>query len=221
MGRITFDTSNPTGQRKTHKMTFQILSFIILVSITGLMAGSYFVPQFLEQPSHIVLEREGKFEIRQYENILLSSVKISGDQYSALRNGFKPLAGYIGAKEREGIKISMTAPVIQSSGDVENEWVVSFSMPSKYNKVSLPDPKNDQVYTEEMMQTTAAVLRFSGNANQQLLDKKTALLLKWVETSGYKISSKPKYLFYNPPATPGFLKRNEVMLVVNSEKTDD
>ena len=55
----------------------------------------------------------------------------------------------------------------------------------------------------------------------QLLDKKTALLLKWVETSGYKISSKPKYLFYNPPATPGFLKRNEVMLVVNSEKTDD
>ena len=94
-------------------------------------------------------------------------------------------------------------------------------MPSKYNKVSLPDPKNDQVYTEEMMQTTAAVLRFSGNANQQLLDKKTALLLKWVETSGYKISSKPKYLFYNPPATPGFLKRNEVMLVVNSEKTDD
>ena len=89
-----------------------------------------------------------------------------------MRNGFKPLAGYIGAKEREGIKISMTAPVIQSSGDVENEWVVSFSMPSKYNEVSLPDPKNDRVYTEEMMQTTAAVLRFSGNANQQLLDKK-------------------------------------------------
>ena len=172
MGRITVDTSNPTGQRKTRKMTFQILSFIILVSITGLMAGLYFVPQFLEQPSHIILEREGKFEIRQYENILLSSVKISGDQYSALRNGFKPLAGYIGAKEREGTKISMTAPVIQSSGDVENEWVVSFSMPSKYNEVSLPDPKNDRVYTEEMMQTTAAVLRFSGNANQQLLDKK-------------------------------------------------
>ena len=172
MGRITFDISNPTGQWKTRKMTFQILSFIILVSITGLMAGLYFVPQFLEQPSHIVLEREGKFEIRQYESILLSSVKIIGDQYSALRNGFKPLAGYIGAKEREGIKISMTAPVIQSSGNVENEWVVSFSMPSKYNKVSLPEPKNDQVYTEEMMQTTAAVLRFSGNANQQLLDKK-------------------------------------------------
>ena len=172
MGRITFDISNPTDQRKTHKMIFQILSFIILVSITGLMAGLYFVPQFLEQPSHIVLEREGKFEIRQYENILLSSVKISGDQYSALRKGFKPLAGYIGAKEREGIKISMTAPVIQSSGNVENEWVVSFSMPSKYNKVSLPNPKNDQVFTEEMMQTIAAVLRFSGNANQQLLDKR-------------------------------------------------
>ena len=71
-------------------------------------------------------------------------------------------------------------------------------MPSKYNKVSLPDPKNDQVYTEEMMQTTAAVLRFSGNANQQLLDKKTALLLKWVETSGYKISPSQSIFFTTP-----------------------
>jgi hypothetical protein len=71
MGRIIVDTSNPTGQWKISKMTFQILSFIILVSITGLMAGLYFVPQFLEQPSHTVLEREGNFEIGQYENILL------------------------------------------------------------------------------------------------------------------------------------------------------
>ena len=71
MGRITFDISNPTDPRKTHKMIFQILSFIILVSFTGLMAGLYFVPQFLEQPSHTVLEREGNFEIGQYENILL------------------------------------------------------------------------------------------------------------------------------------------------------
>jgi hypothetical protein len=79
-------------------------------------------------------------------------------------------------------------------------------MPSKYNKVSLPDPKNDKVYTEEMMQTTAAVLRFSGSANQQLLDKKTALLLKWVETSGYKISPSQS-IFFTPPCHSRFFEK--------------
>jgi len=88
-------------------MTFKILSLIVFISSTGLMAVLYLVPQFLENLSHIVLKQKGKFEIRQYEDILLSSVKVSGDQYGALRNGFKPLAGYIFAKERDGDKISM------------------------------------------------------------------------------------------------------------------
>ena len=202
-------------------MTFKILALIIFISSTGLMAVLYLVPQFLENPSHIVLKQKGKFEIRQYEDILLSSVKVSGDQYGALRNGFKPLAGYIFAKERDGDKISMTAPVMQSSGETENEWVVSFAMPSKYNKVNLPDPRNDRVYTEEMKQITAAVLRFSGNADKRLLDSKTKLLSDWIKTTGYKIISKPKYLFYNPPRTPGFLKRNEVMLIVDNERVGD
>jgi hypothetical protein len=203
---------------RTIEMTFKILALIIFISSTGLMAVLYLVPQFLEKPSHIVLKQKGRFELRQYEDILLSSVKVSGDQYSALRSGFKPLAEYIFAREREGDKISMTAPVMQSSGETENEWVVSFSMPSKYHKVSLPDPSNDRVYAEEMKQITAAVLRFSGHADQRLLDSKTELLSDWIEATGYRIISKPKYLFYNPPRTPGFLKRNEVMLIVDNER---
>ena len=64
--------------------------------------------------------------------MLLQSVKVSGQQYDALRKGFRPLVNYIGAKGREGQKVLMTAQVMQSFDDDENAWSVSFSMPSKY-----------------------------------------------------------------------------------------
>ena len=117
------------------------------------MAAWYLVPKFLETPSYKVVEKDGDIEVRYYESMLLQSVKVSGDQYRALRLGFRPLVNYIGAKAREGEKISMTAPVMQSSSDTDNEWVVSFSMPSKYSKKTLPEPNNKQVYSEEMKPT--------------------------------------------------------------------
>ena len=87
------------------------------------MAAWYLVPKFLETPSYKVAEKNGDIEVRYYESMLLQSVKVSGDQYRALRLGFRPLVNYIGAKAREGEKISMTAPVMQSSRtQITNGW---------------------------------------------------------------------------------------------------
>ena len=173
------------------------------------------MPKFLEQPSYKVALKDGSIEIRQYDKILLKSVKVQGDQYQSIREGFRPLVRFIGGKDRDGDKISMTAPVIQSAGENEGDWVVSFSMPSKYHESSLPDPQNPSIYTEDLDPMVAAVIRFSGKANEQMLSDKTKTLLQWLEQAGYKVQSKPKYLFYNDPSTPGFLRRNEVMVQVN------
>ena len=180
------------------------------------MAAWYLVPKFLETPSYKVVEKDGDIEVRYYESMLLQSVKVSGDQYRALRLGFRPLVNYIGAKAREGEKISMTAPVMQSSSDTDNEWVVSFSMPSKYSKKTLPEPNNKQVYSEEIKPTKAAVIRFSGKTDRDgsLIKEKEKVLLDWVKNRDFQIISKSKYLFYNDPSTPGFLRRNEVMVIL-------
>ena len=82
-------------------------------------AAWYFSPKFLEQPAYSVLKTEGSIEVRAYEQILLQSVAVSGDQYDALRSSFRPLVRYIGAKERDGEKISMTAPVMQILDDTK------------------------------------------------------------------------------------------------------
>ena len=196
-------------------MTLKIPIIIVCVLTVLALGGWYLVPKFLEQPSYKVALKDGSIEIRQYDKILLKSVKVHGDQYQSIREGFRPLVRFIGGKDRDGDKISMTAPVIQSAGENEGDWVVSFSMPSKYHESSLPDPQNPSIYTEDLDPMVAAVIRFSGKANEQMLSDKTKTLLQWLEQAGYKVQSKPKYLFYNDPSTPGFLRRNEVMVQVN------
>ena len=196
-------------------MALKITIIVIFVLAVLALSGWYLVPKFLEQPSYKVMLKDGKIEIRQYDRILLQSVKVRGDQYQSIRQGFRPLVRFIGGKDRDGDKISMTAPVIQSAGDNEDDWVISFSMPSKYDIANLPAPQDSSIYTENLEPMTAAVIKFSGKANEQILRNKIQTLLLWLEQAGYEVQSKPKYLFYNDPSTPGFLRRNEVMVQVN------
>ena len=195
-------------------MTAKIILLIFSVLIICLMAAWYLVPKFLEQPSYKVVQKDGNIEIRLYDSILLQSVNASGDQYKALRKGFRPLVTYISAKKRDGDKISMTAPVMQLPGDTQDDWIISFSMPSKYDESSLPAPNNEQVLTETIGPTKAAVIRFSGNADEELLVKKAQQLSDWLSKAALIARSKPRYLFYNDPSTPPFLRRNEVFIEI-------
>lgn len=174
----------------------------------------FMLPKFLEQPKYTVIKKENNLEIRRYAKILTSSVEVEGDQYYALRKGFQPLVRYIGAKERNSEKISMTAPVIQSVNEENEKWTISFAMPSKYSLDNLPKPENNNIYIQEIEPSLAAVIRFNGKADEKLLNLKTDILMRWIELKGYAKLSRPKFLFYNDPSTPGFLRRNEVMILV-------
>ena len=194
-----------------------IKMFLIFVAVglLFLLAAWFMVPMFLEQPKYKILKKEGQFEIRSYEDILMSTVRVTGSQYQALRKGFRPLVKYISGKERDGEKISMTAPVIQSTSDRKESFTVSFSMPSKYQVDNLPESKNSEIFFEKVGSYRAAVVRFSGRANEKLLDLKSNELRQWIEANGYSSVSTAKYLFYNDPSTPGFLRRNEVMIIID------
>ena len=187
----------------------------ICFSLLFVVLAWFMLPKFLEQPKYKVVRKENDIEIRKYDKILTSSVKVYGDQYTSLRKGFQPLVRYIGAKERDSEKISMTAPVIQTTNDESENWTVSFAMPSKYNIDNLPKPAHDDIYFEEIQPSLAAVIRFSGVADTSLLTQKASVLKRWLELNGYTESSSPKFLFYNDPTTPGFLRRNEVMIIID------
>ena len=144
----------------------------------------------------------------------IAKITTVGERYEGLRKGFIPLARYIGAKDREGPKISMTAPVMQQK--INDNWEISFYMPSKFDTDQLPISENNQIKIATTPSKIMAVITFSGVAKTELLENKFTNLIKWIEEINYEIilGSKPIYSYYNDPSTPGFLRKNEIMIPV-------
>jgi hypothetical protein len=143
----------------------------------------------------------------------MAEVTRSGARYDALRAGFGPLAGYIFAKERSGDKIAMTAPVIQQASE-DRHWAISFIMPSKYALGDLPSPANTDVQFHNVPARRWAAIRFSGVTTDALIAEKEAALRDWVTAQDLTPLGAPVYAYYNDPITPGFLRRNEVLFIV-------
>ncbi len=199
-----------------------IIILLILIIIPLLILGFWIlIPFFLENPKYTILERNNYFQIRKYNEMTIAKIITVGERYDGLRKGFIPLARYIGAKERDGPKISMTAPVMQQKKE-NNNWEISFYMPSKFDINQLPISNNNQIKIASTPSKIMAVIAFSGVAKTELLENNLSKLIKWIEEINYKIisGSEPIYSYYNDPSTPGFLRKNEIMIpvqIINSK----
>ena len=190
-----------------------IFAFSLISFVTWIL-----IPKFLETPSYRVELSDSKFQIRNYDSFAITQIGITGKQNEALRAGFGPLVRFIGAKERLSEKIAMTVPVMQAKTDQNDRWLISFSMPSKYNINNLPKPVNANLSQETVPEKLMAVIKFNGRATEELLLRKESELSNWVEKQGYKLIGSIYYYFYNDPLTPGVFRRNEVLIEVS--KTD-
>lgn len=73
-----------------------------------------------EEPKFKQLAQEGKFEVREYNAVVVAETVVQGDMDTASRDGFKLIANYIFGENHKGEglgqgaseKIAMTAPVI-------------------------------------------------------------------------------------------------------------
>jgi DNA gyrase inhibitor GyrI len=59
-----------------------------------------------------------------------------------------------------------------------------------------------------------AAIRFDGRTTDERVAEREAELRAWMATRGLEAASPPLYAYYNDPLTPGFLRRNEVMIEV-------
>ena len=189
------------------------LGLLFLVLIVG-VAIWIVIPKFLETPEYNVELSDKNFELRSYKSFIKTKVYMEGSQNQALRNGFRPLVRFIGAKERSSEKISMTVPVMQEQTQTSRKWAVSFSMPSKYSLDDVPEPSSSNVKHELVPKKLMAVIQFSGRASEELIKTKEIELRKWLKGSKYKIIGFANYYFYNDPITPGIFRKNEVLFEV-------
>ena len=168
-----------------------------------------------------LIEKYKDFELREYLPCVLAEVRVSADYSSASSAAFSHLFRYISKGNRAQQAISMTAPVIaaqrgDSAGD--NEWFVSFVMPSGSRFGQLPQPNDPQVILRELDIEVCVAKSFSGRATDQLSKKKSNELRLAAGKANLKLSDETRICRFDAPFKPGFLHYNEIVIPIS--KTD-
>lgn len=199
----------------------RFLSVVLMISLYGGPAMA------VEEPAFKTVLKEGNFEVRDYPAMVVAEVSVSGGQKEAANKGFRLLAGYIfgGNTRRQDIamtspvaqestseKIAMTAPVTQTQD--AGTWTVRFTMPSAYTLGALPKPNDPKVKLKQLPPARFAVLRFSGLARPGDVQEKSRELLAAASSRRLSAIGNVSLAQYNPPWTPWFMRRNEVMIRV-------
>lgn len=184
-----------------------------------------------EEPAFTVSLKDGSFEVRGYPALIAAEVTVTGTRDQASRDGFKLLAGYIfgGNTKKQSIamtapvvqapsgseKIAMTAPVLQASVPGQSSaWTVRFIMPKEYTLDTLPTPNNAKVKLVALPPTRFAAVTFSGLAREDDVALRTAELNTYLAKQGLQATAAPELARYNPPWTPWFMRRNEILIAV-------
>ncbi len=170
-----------------------------------------------ESPSYRIEERIGKIELRRYEPYVVAETLVEGSLERAGNGGFRRLAGYIfGGNETAGggsTKIAMTSPVTQDR--VGDRYRVRFMMPSSFTGDSLPTPKDSQVTISEVGPQLLGAIRYGGRWSRGGYERHLAMLREALEGAGRTVVGEPIWARYDPPWTPWFRRRNEVLIAVD------
>ena len=183
----------------------------------------------VELPAYVVEAEHPSFELRRYAPRIVAEVEVAGTPRAATNEGFRILAGYIFGNNVSKTKVAMTAPVDRRASETiamtapvdrtrgEHAWVIAFTMPSAYSLQSLPDPVDHGISIREIATTRYAVSRFSGAPSEATVQQRMAELVASVRAAGYETSgAPPTYARYDPPWTPSFLRRNEILVELAS-----
>ena len=205
--------------------------FILTVSLFN-MGCSVFGIRSEEQPSYTVVTQKGDKEVRRYKPYIVAKATVETEDFKrAQSEAFDILGGYIFGKNESQKKIQMTAPVTQSKPQSEKiamtapvtqeradrGWTMAFVMPSQYRLSDLPRPLDDRVKFEQVGEKLMAAIRFTWLTDDEKNRRKADDLRKWLKTeNAYHAVGEHLYAGYDPPWTVPFLRRQEVLIEVES-----
>ena len=160
-----------------------------------------------ESPDYSVVSADGAFEIRDYPQLTLVSTPM---QHRGEDGSFMKLFRFIQGRNDRAEKISMTTPVLMTGSSA---GTMSFILPKAVVEHGAPAPSSPDVTLNAMPPSRYATYRFSGSNNPAASEAAARKLLGWVKSHHVEILGSPLFAYYNPPWTPGFLRRNEVLVL--------
>ncbi len=192
------------------------LSAMAILVAAGVFAWNTMARAGYESAEYKVVTSDGKFEVREYPDLMLVATKTKLDAQG--RDGsFMKLFRYISGANQSEKKISMTTPVFMENDKADLAVQMGFVMPKKLAEDGVPAPTGEGVEVRKRVGGRFAVLRFSGTLNAKLAKDSEAKLRAWMETKGLVAddsaeSSGVETAGYDPPFTPGPFRRNEVLI---------
>ena len=200
-------------------------TLFLFIGTILLQGCSVFGIRTVEILDYSILEKDGKFDIRQYDDYWVVRTEIDGEYKKSTGEGFRLLFSYISGDNKQQEKIAMTGPVMQQekgekiamTGPVIQQkrgtsWIMEFVLPSKYDKIQPPEPINPDVSIVKVAGYRAAALSYSGNLREEKYNEKIKELMDIVTSKGLQPIGGPFSAGYDPPWTIPFLKRNEVII---------
>jgi hypothetical protein len=179
-----------------------------------------------EQQRYEVVRRYPGFELRHYPAHAVAEVTVSGSFDTAGSRAFRSLFRYISGQNTSSSAVAMTAPVVQAAAPSEKvpmtapvvqsearegEYVVAFVLPATMTADSAPFPTDPRVRVRAVPDELAAALRFTGRWTEGAFRRRLGDLTAAVEAAGLRAVGPPRFARFDPPFTPWFLRRNEVV----------
>jgi len=185
---------------------------LLLVVLPGALAALWLVSTSraaTETPDYQVVRTDGKFEVRDYPALTVATTSMEGEE---MNGGFGKLFRFITGSNEGSEKIAMTAPVLIDT--TKDKKTMSFIMPKEAVEKGVPKPAGESVTLGKVEATRFAVLRFGGGRTAENEKAAVAKLQAWLDAEKLSGQGAPTFAYYDPPWTPTFLRRNEVMIRV-------
>lgn len=200
------------------------ITVVALVITTGIQKA-----MAVEEANYVLISKDKAFEIREYAPHVVAETLVEGNMENVSNKAFMKLFRYISGSNVSRSKVAMTAPVSQQvTGEkipmtapvgqqrVDEKWLISFMMPKSYSLTTLPQPQDTSITLRQVPAQRMAVLRYSGMWNEKNDLSQERELTAWMAKMGLTPTGNTIWARYNPPFTPWFLRRNEVMIPINS-----
>lgn len=171
-------------------------------------------------------------EVRRYAPRVVARTRLARVDEASRSDGFRRLAGYIFGGNDGGTRIAMTTPVtteptftriamttpveIASNDGGDGAVFMSFTMPGQWALADLPRPNDSNIELLEAPARLVAVIRFQGRPSPADFEAKQVELLRRVELAGMRPVGAAYTAQYDPPWVLPFLRRNEVLVAVES-----
>jgi hypothetical protein len=199
-------------------------SYILIIPLFFLLNGSRAMA--IEEPAYQIVTKNDRYEIREYKETLIAVTEVESAFDDAGNKAFRILANFIFGNNISKTEIAMTAPVTQQKSEKiamtapvtqeqkDGKFVVSFTMPSKYNLETLPQPQDKRVQIRLLPVRKIAVFSYSGSWSEKKYSEKLEDFKNLLNSDGVKTKGDPVFARFNSPWTLWFLRRNEIWIEI-------